>query len=388
MSDRPALELIVLCGALGSGKTTLLSQFLAQRDLRNTAVIVNEAGAVGIDAAVLQAASPDDPVLLLDNGCVCCSLRGSLVQTLLDLLHQPRPIDAPPLTRVVIESSGISRPGPMLASLRDRDLLPFHPAIRVVCTFDAAQPAPAMADTHRKPDRFDEDAANRTRDALENDRLAQWAAAHRIVITRTDVAGGIPMARAVALAQSINPLARVIAHHDPQRRAEQALAPEASGDDSADGLVAGLEQRDPVAVSQPMPDGSPGSDPPWFSGLLSRSAAHPRLVVLQGRPQEGLRWGDFAAWVDDLAGLLGERLLRFKAVVAPSDRPDPLMLQGVGTTFSAPVRAQAVYERLDSRASIIVIARDTSAFEIANELPDAPVRLSRVESRITQGGDP
>lgn len=345
ISDRPALELIVLCGALGSGKTTLLGQFLAQRDLRDTAVIVNEAGAVGIDAAVLQAASPDDPVLLLDNGCVCCSLRGSLVQTLLDLLHQPRPPDAPALARVVIETSGISRPGPMLASLRDRDLLPFNPAIRVVCTFDAAGGGPAIGPA----------------DSLENDQLAQWAAAQRIVITRTDVTGAMPMDRAASLAQALNPIAQLIAHENPTQRAIAALASESAAD-----------------LPPPDPEGD----------FESAEAGHPRLVVLQGRPQEGLRWDDFAGWVDDLAGLLGERLLRFKAVVAPSDRPSPLMLQGVGTTFSAPVRAGAVYERLGSRPSIIVIARDTSVVEIAHELPDAPVRLSRVESRITLGGDP
>lgn len=349
MNERPALELIVLCGALGSGKTTLLSTFLAQRDLRDTAVIVNEAGGVGIDAAVLQAASPDDPVLLLDNGCVCCSLRGSLVQTLLDLLHQPRPLDAPPLARVVIETSGISRPGPMLASLRDRDLLPFHPAIRVVCTFDA----------------------NHTLDALENDQLAQWAAAHRIVITRTDLPRAMPLAHAASLAQTLNPLAQVIAQEHLEQRANDALAHEAASQVRPQGPPAGRPQDSAVR-----PNGH------------SLEASHPRLVVLQGRPQEGLRWSDFAAWVDDLAGLLGERLLRFKAVVAPSDQSDPLMLQGVGTTFSAPVRANAVYEHLGSRPSIIVIARDTSVFEIASELPDAPVRLSRVESRITQGGDP
>lgn len=333
MSDRPDLELIVLCGALGSGKTTLLGQFLAQRDLRDTAVIVNEAGSVGIDAAVLQAASPDDPVLLLDNGCVCCSLRSSLVQTLLDLLHQPRPSDFPPLARVVIETSGISRPGPLLASLRDRDLVQFAPRIRVVCTFDAASIAAAVVD--------------------EEDHLAQWAAAHRIVITRTDLAGALSLQQAQVRAHALNPLAEVIASADRQARSDAAFA------------------RSPT----PSADASPSIDPAWFEGL---SSGHPRLVVMQGAPDTVLNWAAFAGWVDDLAGLLGERMLRFKAVLALADQPSPMLLQAVGTTFSAPVPAQGIFERMGQRASIIVIARDVSAQAIADELPDAPVRLQTV----------
>lgn len=338
MSDRPALELIVLCGALGSGKTTLLERFLGQRDLRDTAVIVNEAGALGIDAAVLQAASPTDPVLLLDNGCVCCSLRSTLVQTLLDLLHQPRPDGYPPLARVVIETSGISRPGPLLASLRDRDLVHFSPQIRVVCTLDAT----------RLPATSESAAAELT------DLLAQWAAAHRIVVTRTDLASAMPLASAASQAHGLNPLAEVVAEPDVQQRCLQAFA----------------------HAGQPFASYRPEADAAW---RFLPASAHPRLIVLQGQPACGMTWDRFAAWVDDLAGLLGERLLRFKAIVALADRTEPMMLQGVGTTFGRPVRAAAVFERMGSQPSVIVIARDTDVAEIACELPDAPVALRVVQ---------
>lgn len=351
MSAPPALEIIVLCGALGSGKTTLLTQFLSSRDLHDTAVIVNEAGEIGLDAAIVQAASPQDPVLLLDNGCVCCSLRGSLVQTLLDLLHRPRPAELPALSRVVIETSGLSRPGPLLAGLRDRELLPLRPALRVVCTLDAT-----------RPDSGD----------LESDHLAQWAAAHRIVITRSDLPGALPLATARDVARGINPLATVIALADPEQRAQQALG--------ADPV---LPSSALAAASLPSEDDAmPARAHPASRGLLTEPGpAHPRIRVMQGEPAAGLRWEAFTAWVDDLCGLLGDRLLRFKAVLRPEDCPEALMLQGVGSTFSAPARAGAVFAQMGEQPSIIVIARDVDVDEVARELPDAPVTLKATRSR-------
>ena len=371
MSDRPApepadasgpaLELILLCGALGSGKTTLLGQFLAGRDLRDTAVIVNEAGAVGIDAAVLQAVSPQDPVLLLDNGCVCCSLRSSLVQTLLDLLHRPRPDGFPPLRRVVIETSGISRPGPLLASLRDRDLLNFRPALQVLCTLDASA--------------IKADAPPTASDAT--DLLAQWAAAHRIVITRTDLEGALGLHAAAARARALNPLAEVIAEADLSERARRAFShrghgrtqlPEARGQSDEGNQQAAAAQGGLLSSLLQATESH---------GQSHYESRHPRLLVLRGEPEADLTWEAFAAWVDDLIGLLDDRLLRFKAVLAPSDQPQPLMLQGVGNSFSAPVPAAKIYAQMGGVPSIIVIARDTSPAEIASELPGAPVRLTR-----------
>ena len=351
MSAPPALEIILLCGALGSGKTTLLTHFLSSRDLRDTAVIVNEAGEIGLDAAIVQAASPQDPVLLLDNGCVCCSLRGSLVQTLLDLLHRPRPADLPALSRVVIETSGLSRPGPLLASLRDRELLPLRPALRVVCTLDAT-----------RPDSGD----------LESDHLAQWAAAHRIVITRSDLPCAVPLTAARDVALGINPLATVIALADPEQRAQQALGADPSPPSSA------LASASLPSQDNAMPAGFHSA----ARGLLTDPApAHPRVRVMQGEPAAGLTWEAFAAWVDDLSGLLGDRLLRFKAVLRPEDCTEALMLQGVGTTFGAPTRAGAVFAQLGDRPTIIVIARDVDGEEVTRELPDAPVTLRVVRSR-------
>jgi alpha-D-ribose 1-methylphosphonate 5-triphosphate synthase subunit PhnL len=86
MTDHQPVELVVLCGFLGSGKTTLLSEFLRQTQLRDTAVIVNEAGEIGIDGVLVAEDQEALDLRMLANGCVCCSLRSSLVTTVADLL--------------------------------------------------------------------------------------------------------------------------------------------------------------------------------------------------------------------------------------------------------------------------------------------------------------
>jgi len=334
MSDRPGIECLILCGFLGSGKTTLLGRFLSGRDLRDTAVIVNEAGEVGIDAAVLQTQAPDDPVLMLDNGCICCSLRSSLVDTVLRLIHAPRPAGAPPLTRIVIETSGISRPGAVLATLHDRDLVELNLDIRVVCTFDASRP---------------EEAPEHQMD----EALAQWAAAQRIVLTKLDLIGSAAIERARARAAAINPLAEWIVEPDIDRRVAAAFG--------RLGLDAAAQGISPAQVFEP--------------DVALQASAHPRIRVFRGLPASTLDWADFAAWVDDLTGLLGERLLRFKAIVALADMNRLVLLQSVGTQFSAPQPAGSARLPDGQASSIIVIARDCELDWIHAQWPDAPIRL-------------
>jgi G3E family GTPase len=174
------------------------------------------------------------------------------------------------------------------------------------------------------------------------------------------------------VALGINPLATVIALADPEQRAQQALGADPAPPSSALASASLPSQDNAMATGVH----------PAARGLLSEpGSAHPRVQVMQGEPAAGLSWDAFAAWVDDLSGLLGDRLLRFKAVLRPEGCTEALMLQGVGATFSAPTRAGAVFAQLGERPSIIVIARDVDGDEVALELPDAPVTLRVVRSR-------
>ena len=328
MTAHPNVDLIVLCGFLGSGKTTLLVDFLQQDLLRDTAVIVNEAGEIGIDGALVNEGANDLGMTLLENGCVCCSLRSSLVDTVAGLLHAPRPEGAPPLARIVLETSGISRPGPILASLTDEYLAQCGLRVSVVTTFDAELGG-------LRQEQFDEAAS-------------QLAAAQKIVFTKLDIVDDQTLSRQISQASLINPLAELIHDRNRQSLVRDAflITPE---------MERNLTDMAVTAMTTP-----------------SQSQAHARLHVMKGVAVDPVSWDDLACWLDDLAGICGEKLLRVKALVHISDCPEPILIQGVGTTYSMPRR---MTQKISSPDVIVVITRDISAEEIMMHLTGTAVNL-------------
>lgn len=322
-----AVDLFLLCGFLGSGKTTLLVDYLRDPASRDTGVIVNEAGEVGVDGAIVANDSDNVPMTLMANGCVCCSLRSDLVHTLSALLDAPRPDDAGPLARVILECSGLSRPGPIIASLADPELAGRGLRLTVVCTDDCARDPNALAEM--------------------DEAMAQFGAAHRVVLTKTDLLAQADLGARAARAAALNPLAAIVADPDRRLAVQAAFAPPQGVAD-----LAGLAAR--------------------MLGAGAQNAVHPRIRVMAAQARPGISWTDFSEWLDNLAGLCGERLLRVKAVVRVSECAEPILIQSVGTTFSAP---QRLTRQPDARDAIIVIARDIEADEIIAFAPDAPVRM-------------
>ncbi|WP_419899355.1 CobW family GTP-binding protein [Roseomonas sp. USHLN139] len=316
MTDPKApAEFILLAGFLGSGKTTLLRDWLALPEAADTAVIVNEAGQIDIDGAVIADSGPL-PLAMLSNGCVCCSLTNDLVFTVQSLLEGREKAGLPPYRRIILECSGLSRPGPILRSLGP--LAPLGLRVRAVATCDAAQAEARAA-------HFDEFAA-------------QIAAADVVVITKLDQAAG---EAAAALAAGINPLAARVVEPDPARR---ALA----------------------AFTTP-----PGAALAWPEA----AAPHPRIGVHLVEFQDGASWDDRLDWMENLAAFAGERLLRMKGFLHPADDPGAaLLVQVVGTLFS-PLARLTRTERTPE--ALVVIARDLSAQDLRSMAPDAPVRISR-----------
>jgi G3E family GTPase len=157
----------VITGFLGSGKTTLLARLLREPALERTAVIVNEFGAVGLDHLLVEAS--DEDIVVLDGGCVCCTVRSDLVRTAGDLLARRARGAVPPFERIVIETTGLADPAPILQALMtDRDLAEALRIESVIATVDAAAGAQTL-DAHPES-------------------VKQAALADRIVITKTDLA--------------------------------------------------------------------------------------------------------------------------------------------------------------------------------------------------------
>jgi G3E family GTPase len=309
-----ATRFILLVGFLGSGKTSLLVDWLGLPEGADTAVIVNEAGEIGVDGAIL-AEGGSVPMTMLANGCVCCSLTSDLVFTVRALVDARAESGLPPFRRIVLEGSGLSRPGPILRSLAP--LAPLRLAVQVVATCDAAGAVRQAAE-------FDEVAA-------------QLAAAGTIVVTKPDLCDA---AGATALARSVNPLARIVAEADPVARARAAFAP-----------------QDPVMLPEPAPD----------------FAAHPRISVLRLGFTEAASWEDRLDAMEDLAAFCGERLLRVKGFLRRPGEPVPLLVQAVGTLFALPTPISAAREAAEG---LVVIARDLGLAELRAGLSGAPVHLS------------
>src|SRR5256885_6127226 len=173
------IPVTVLTGFLGSGKTTLLNRLLALPDLHGTAVIVNEFGAVGIDQDLTSLACED--TVLLANGCLCCSVRGDLVEALerLALREQGAP------RRVLIETSGLADPGPILRSFLGEPAVRARYALAgVACTVDAVLGSATLAGYP--------------------EAVRQLAVADLVLLTKTDLLGGAqPAAQLRAQVQAI-----------------------------------------------------------------------------------------------------------------------------------------------------------------------------------------
>lgn len=317
------VDLILLSGFLGSGKTTLLVDFLRQDSAGETGVIVNEVGEIGVDGVIVADGSESVPMTLLANGCVCCSLRSHLVHTVGAMLEAPRPTGRPPLKRIVLETSGLSRPGPIIASLADPELGARDLRVGMVSTYDCETGALNV-------EAFDEAAA-------------QLAAAQRIVFTKLDRVSSGTLEHHRRVVTSVNPLAQVVAE-------------------------AGRAQAVALAFSA-----APAPDPVDLAArarliLPSTGLMHPRIHVMTGTPKPELSWNELSLWLDDLAGYCGERLLRFKALLRVTDCPEPILIQSVGTTFSAPRRMMG---RVNARDVCVAITRDLDADAI-NAVLDAP----------------
>lgn len=161
------IPVTILTGFLGSGKTTLLGALLAHPEFSDTALIVNEFGEVSIDH--LLVADLTENIIELRDGCLCCTIRGDLVMTLRDLWHRRCLDEIPPFARVVIETSGLADPVPLVHTLMaNAPLMTVFALDAVVCVVDALE-APATL-------------------AREPLAASQVALADIIVISKTDLA--------------------------------------------------------------------------------------------------------------------------------------------------------------------------------------------------------
>lgn len=356
MADLPAFTPVhLLTGFLGSGKTTLLKRLLADPALADTAVLINEFGDVGLDHHLVERI--DDTVVLLQSGCVCCTVRGELAEALRELHSKRERGLVPPFKRVVIESTGLADPFPVLSTLKSDPVLRHHfRAGSVVTTVDAVNGL-AQLDTY-----------------VESNRQA--AIADRIVITKADLCadGSVPMALAERLAQ-LNP--------DAIRHVATADGPGAEtllGDGEA--LRAGHLQSAsgfycdaPVALAT-------------ADGTVHQTAIS-SFVIAVDRP---IDWTGFGVWLTMLLNRHGERVLRVKGILDIIGEDRPVAVHGVQHLVHPPVHL-AAWPSAERSSRIVFIVdgldanllkRSFNAFSLAGKAEGSPQPVAAVPVRNAQ----
>lgn len=296
----------VLTGFLGSGKTTLLARLLKNPALARTAVIINEFGAVGIDHDLVEAG--EESFVELETGCLCCRVRGDLEATLADLMARRAAGTVPEFERIVIETSGLADPAPVLQALMLESARNGAVALgRVVALVDAVT-GPALLERELQAAR-------------------QVAAADLLVVTKTDLLG-MPPESLQAQLRRLNPGAKV--------------------------LLASFGAIDPDVLLEPLALRSPdwlesigrGPDAPQMFAERPGGRAHPLMpgghdqrikfeIIRRNAP---IRAATLPLFLEALADQCGGDLLRLKGLVAVTECPEkPAVIHGVQHLFHAPI---------------------------------------------------
>jgi len=343
------IPLVVLTGFLGAGKTTLLNRLLADPSMSGTLVLVNEIGEIALDHLFMEEVAGD--VVALSGGCLCCTVRSDLLATLEDLLARRDAGEIPAFERVVLETTGLADPVPVLHSLV------LHPYIALRFTLDGVVTVVDAVNGLSTLERFEE--ARR-----------QLFLSDAVVVTKTDMS---------AAANSWPALRAEISRLAPGRLILDAARGEAVPARLFGASGAQAADREALAA---------------FAGE-GTSTAHRDGVRTQ------VLWSDaalppqaFGMFTDLLRSQYGEKILRLKGLVRTSEDPErPVAIHGVQHIFHPPRRLPAWPDE-DRRTRMVVIAQDldtdliTRLYDAFAGVPglDAPDRTALLENPLAPPG--
>lgn len=329
----------VVTGFLGSGKTTLLNRLLRSPKLANTAVLINEFGEIGLDHLLLE--TIDKETVILQSGCVCCTIRGDLAEAIRELFSKRERGLIPPFERLAIETTGLADPAPIVSTLMAEPVVRHHFRLgNIVATIDAVNGALHLDQN------------------LESTKQA--AIADRLVVTKSDIAAPGTLDALTRRLRALNPSAALI---------------DLNGALDPDALLAS-DPYDPATKSEEVQrwlaheaahahDHAQGHDP-------NRHGADIRAFGLAfERP---LDWTAFGIWLSMLLHAHGEKVLRVKGILNVADVATPVVIHGVQHVVHPPAHLDR-WPDDDRRSRLVLIVRDLDPARIEASL-EAFNRLS------------
>jgi len=308
LSGLRKIPVYVLTGFLGTGKTSLLKRLVTEGGLEDAAILINEFGDFGIDDMLVR--QVNEHTVLLNSGCICCSVRADLLEALRELFALKLEDVGFPFTRVIIETSGATDPIPVIHTLNTDPFLQERFCLEgVISTLDITAP---------EGDLF------RHEEALRQVALADW-----IVVTKADLVEGDRQAKLKDLLRSVNPDARVISTESFDVKALAAAI--------RAGSIATTThwQRNLSDMTERLADARKAS------GLARRgflekwaSTSHPSpMESFLLEAEEPLDWSDLNGWIENLLMGKSEAILRLKGVVTLKDQNRRAVVQGVRQVF-------------------------------------------------------
>ena len=337
------IPVVVLTGFLGSGKTTLLQRLLSEPALSDTAVLVNEFGEIGIDHHLVQYA--DEDLVMLANGCICCTIRDDLGKAMRDLLERRSSGAIPPFARLFIETTGLADPVPILHTLMTEPVVETaFRLVRIVTTADAVNGEAHLA---RQPE-----------------SAKQVAVADRIVITKCDLASSATVTRLTERLRRLNPSAPIVTAPAPAFRPDALLGGEG---DTLDKRPADIR----AWLDEEAYEGAPHRHDPVDVNRHDERIAAACLVF-----DQPIDWAAFSVWLTMLLHGRGEDVLRVKGIVNVPGLAGPVVVNGVQHIIHPPLHLER-WPDDDRRSRLVFITRDIPRAELEASL-SAFCRASRL----------
>ncbi len=340
--DDNLIPVALLTGFLGSGKTTLLNQLINGPVLKDALVLINEFGEIGLDHHLVQ--SVDAEMVVMASGCLCCTIQSDLAKTLRQMALKRVRGEVSEFRRVVIETTGLADPAPILHTLMEDPLIGAHYRLDgVISTVDAVNGWSTL-------DR-------------QIEAVKQAAVADRIVLTKTDLADDATRDRLIRRLGQLNPSAPILAAAAGEATAERLFDaglydPKTKSLDAqrwlnAEAYDAQAHHDHEHGHAHDHDHGHDAQDP----HDVNRHDARIQAICLT--LDEPIDWDGFALWAQSLAAYRGEDLLRLKALINVKGNDKPVAVHGVQHLFHPPAELPA-WPSDDRRSRIVLITRDLS----------------------------